>query len=88
VILGAGGDLTRLLLVPAIHSVLVHPGGFPFNLIDVELKPTAAFREIEPLRKGVESTAERVRTAALLNEKLFDFGVPRMAKIGESCDKL
>lgn len=66
-----------------LHSVLGRPAGFPFYLINMELKPTPAFRDIEPLRKGAESTAERVRRA-LLSEKLFEFGVPHITKIGES----
>lgn len=66
-----------------LHSVLGHPAGFPFYLVNLELKPTAAFREIKPLRKGAESTAERVRRA-LLGEELFEFGVPTITKIRES----
>jgi len=57
------------------HNALGSPAGFPFYLADLGLKPTAAFRAIEALRKGVESTAERVRQA-LLGERLFEFGIP------------
>ena len=67
-------DLARL------HRVLGSPSGFPFYLIDAELKPTPAFEAIRSLRKGEPDTARKVR-AALLGERLFEFGTLTIQRI-------
>ncbi len=65
------------------HSLLGSPERFPFFLIDLPLLPTAAFHEIENLKKGQASTGEAVRQA-LLTKVLFDFGEPQVRRIAVS----
>jgi hypothetical protein len=60
-------DLTTL------HRLLGSPKDFPFYLITVPIQCTAAFREIETLRKGEPETGRRVRVA-LRQTRLFRFG--------------
>ena len=59
-----------------LHALLGKPAELPFYLLDVEIRPTAAFIEISGLPKGCASTAATVK-AALLNGSLFDFTASR-----------
>lgn len=55
-----------------LDELLGSPTHFPFSLIEVETKPTEAFRRISGLPKGSPRTAEVVR-AALVEVPLFEF---------------
>ena len=57
------------------------PAGFPFYLVEVQVKPTAEFNKIKHLQKGVSETDKTVR-AALLSERLFEFGELHIQTIG------
>lgn len=64
-----------------VYQALGQPARFPFLIAHVELKPTAAFKAIERLKKGEAATGRRVRQA-LLSDILFEFGAPTVTAIG------
>ena len=49
-----------------------NPAGLPFFLITQRVKPTPAFEELRPLKKGEQSTGKKMR-AALMGPRLFQF---------------
>ena len=55
-----------------LAAALGSPADFPLRLIEVEVRPTAAFGSISGLRKGEPATGDMVR-AALKGSPLFDF---------------
>lgn len=55
-----------------LHSLLGSPEDFPFYLVELEVKPTAAYEVIASLSKGSAETAEKV-VSALNGEPLFEF---------------
>lgn len=59
----------------ALHELIGSPSGFPFYVVSLPTKPTAAFGEIEGLPKGTKDTDLRVRRA-LASSRLFEFGTP------------
>jgi hypothetical protein len=67
----------------AVHTLLGHPTGFPFFVVDLPIEPTAAFRRIQDLKKGQAATGQQVR-AALLADTLFEFGEPQVMRIAAS----
>jgi hypothetical protein len=64
-----------------LHSLMGSPAGFPFYLVEMPLEPTAAFRQIQNLKKGQDKTDTLVRDA-IRSSRLFEFGEPRIEKIG------
>jgi hypothetical protein len=69
-------DLTHL------WNLLGSPKGFPFYLVKVQLSPTPAFDEIEPLPKRDKATAEQVKAALFGSDRLFKFGKYHLTKVG------
>ena len=65
----------------ALHRLLGSPSEFPFFLIDMPMEFTAAFRDIEVLKKGVPQTGQRVRSS-LRDSELFRFGKPTVHAVG------
>jgi hypothetical protein len=61
--------------------LLGRPEKFPFFVVEVKLSHTVAFDEIGSLPKGNKSTAERIRTALLGNNQLFDFEMYSVMRI-------
>lgn len=59
-------DLTQF------HQLLGEPPGFPFHLIEMQISPTDAFRDIQHLPKGSSETASIVQSA-LRHGGLFEF---------------
>ena len=55
-------------------------GVIDFYVVEVSLEPTAAFGQIEGLKKGTRETDQAVRQALLWN-RLFDFGEPTFEQI-------
>jgi hypothetical protein len=55
-----------------LSALLGFPSNFPFSLVEVETKPTGAFRRISGLPKSSRETAKIVREA-LAGEPLFEF---------------
>jgi len=55
-----------------LHNLLGNPTNFSFHLIEIEIRPTAAFEQIKNLRKGSAETARSV-CDALQNGPLFEF---------------
>lgn len=66
-----------------LKDLMGHPKGFSFYLIDVEIKPTAAFEQIRDLPRDTPETASAVR-AALQNGPLFEFSDPHLNTINEA----
>lgn len=64
-----------------LHQLLGSPHNFPFYFVEVPLQPTVAFREIESLPKGRLDTDRKIRDA-ISSTRLFEFGDPRVDKIG------
>lgn len=54
---------------------------FPIHVIEVAIRPTAAFERIRMLKKGETATGEAVR-AALLGPPLFEFEGIRVETVG------
>lgn len=63
-----------------LHSLLGAPEEFPFYLISVPLRLTAAFQAIKDLPKGKVTTDRAVR-GAILATQLFDFGDPHVERV-------
>lgn len=63
-----------------VHRLLGNPSSFAFHLAQIPIKPTPAFEKIQHLKKGLAETDFIVR-AALLSDKLFDFGEPRIQTV-------
>lgn len=63
-----------------VHHQLGDPPDFPFHFVEIPIFPTSAFRDIEHLRKGTPETDRAVRSA-LLADRLFDFGNPKIETI-------
>ena len=66
-----------------LKDLLGNPKRFSFYLIDVEIKPTAAFEQIRNLPKGTSETASAV-LAALENGPLFEFSGFHLRAINEA----
>ena len=63
-----------------VHYLLGNPPGFPFYFVAMPISATSAFQRIEHLRKGAPETDRAVRSA-LLADRLFNFGSPRIETI-------
>ncbi|MCJ7515478.1 MAG: hypothetical protein MUO89_05875 [Dehalococcoidia bacterium] len=59
-----------------LQDLLGNPAGFSFHLIEVEIRPTAAFEQIRNLPKASAETARTV-CAALQDGPLFEFTIVR-----------
>jgi hypothetical protein len=68
----ASGDQYRSDLA-YLHELMGRPSAFNFYVVEVSLEATAAFGQIEGLKKGTRETDQAVRRA-LLSNRLFDFG--------------
>lgn len=64
----------------ALHEFMGRPADFPMTVVELPLSPTAQFREIAGLRKGLPETHEAVRRA-LADAPLFSFGEPQFTRI-------
>jgi hypothetical protein len=62
------------------HRILGSPETFPFYVVEMPLRETAAFQAIRDLKKGSKETGRRVKEA-LLSSELFAFGVPEVHRI-------
>ena len=56
-----------------LRTELGNPAGFPFYMIEVYMTPTDAFKAIELLSKGQDTTADQVRAALSGDKPLFTF---------------
>lgn len=63
-----------------LHNLLGSPEDFPFYLVELEVKPTAAYEVIASLSKGAAETGEKV-VAALNGEQLFKFNLKKTDRI-------
>ena len=83
---GINNAATTDQIVAQLRSLwfkLGKPMSFPFSVVEINIEPTKAFDDIKALPKGEPATSEAV-TAALLSETpLFQFGMPRIQRIGE-----
>ncbi len=79
--LGAASSAQYVADLEYLHARLGHPGDFPFYLVELPLQPTDGFRSIQALEKGQAITDRRVREA-IASTRLFDFGEPRIQRIG------
>lgn len=63
-----------------LHDLMGNPGGVKFTVVEMPLKPTAAFEAIMDLDKRARESAEKVKDA-LCGGPLFAFGKPTIARI-------
>jgi hypothetical protein len=63
-----------------LYTLIDSPGGIRFTVVELPLKPTAAFEVIKDLDKKSRETAVQVK-AALCNGPLFTFGNPILTQI-------
>ena len=63
-----------------LYTLLDNPGGIKFTVVELPLKPTAAFEAIKDLDKKSKETAVQVK-ASLCNGPLFTFGTPILTEI-------
>ncbi|MHC1729807.1 MAG: hypothetical protein AB9866_28020 [Syntrophobacteraceae bacterium] len=68
-----------------LHRLLGRPPGFPFHLIEFQIRPTAAFHRMEGLPQGVPETADSVKEA-LHKGGLFEFEQCRLWTIDGPVD--
>jgi hypothetical protein len=63
-----------------LHALLGSPAGFVFRVVELPLRPTAAFESIKGSDKHSPATSARV-AEALCHEPLFTFGTPTSKRI-------
>ncbi len=63
-----------------LYALLGSPGGIKLTVVEMPLKPTAAFEGIKGLDKGAKESATHVK-AALCSGPLFTFGKPIVTQI-------
>lgn len=63
-----------------LHALLGNPDGVKFTVVEMPLKPTAAFEIIKDLDKRAKESSAQVK-AALCSGPLFTFGKPLITQI-------
>lgn len=63
-----------------LHTLLGHPAGMKFTVVEMPLTPTAAFDAIKGLDKRAAESSAQVK-AALCSDPLFTFGQPVFTQI-------